>query len=224
MRRKLATLQNFEKRVAEHLRKLLFVVVAHGGAQAQGNTGHLSDLQGRIFEPVDLAVFVHGHQARTDFQRAGVDDLPLLDDRYLASSAADVDVHDGKVAALMIGHMDCARTIGRKNRLEVVTRAGTDEFSRFRGKQGGNGFGVFLFRRLAGHDHRPGIDVVRGQTGLPIRLMNEFAQLVRVDSRFVHVRGEQDRRFVNNLPIDDHKAAGKRDALTPQGQARKNQM
>ena len=124
----------------------------------------------------------------------------------------------------MIRHVHCARAIGGQNGLEIMTRSRANEFSRLRRKQRGYRFGVLLFCRLAGDDDCSGIDIVGRQLRIAVRLMNEIAELIRVDRSLVDVRGQQNRRFVNYFTVYDYKAARERDALAPQSQAGEDQM
>src|SRR6185503_12646688 len=93
-----------------------------GDAAAQSqvwNTGDLGDLERSVFEPVDLAAFIHGDEAGADFHGASIDHLAALDDGDLAGAAAYVNVHHGKLAALMISHVHGARAVGSKNGFEI---------------------------------------------------------------------------------------------------------
>ena len=193
MRRKLAALQHFEERIAERLRKLVFFVVGHRAAHFETiDARHFGDLQRGVFEPVDHAVLVHRHQPRADFDGAGVDDLTALDDGDLAGAAADIDVHDREIAALVIGHVDRAGTVGRQDGFEIMPRRGADKFPRFRGKQRGDRFGVFLFHRFAGDDDRAGVDVFGRQIGFAIGFVNKIAELVGIDRRLVDVGRQEE--------------------------------
>ena len=201
------------------------MLLAHGTAQLETvDAGHLGELERRVFETGDDAVFIHGDQPGAYFDGAGVDHPALFNDGDLARAAADVDVHDREIAALMIGHMHRAGTVSRQDRLQVMPSRGADEFPRFGGKQRGDRFGIFLFHRFAGNDDRTGVDVLRRQPGDPIGFMNEIAQLVGVDGRLVDIGGQQDRRLMDNLAVDHDESRGQRHALAPQGQSGKDQM
>ena len=105
-----------------------------------------------------------------------------------------------------------------------MPRCGADEFPRLSREQRRDGLGILLFCCFAGNDDRAGVDVVGGQTRLVVGFVDELVQFIGINRRLVDVRGKQDWRFVKNFTINDHKAAGKRDALAPQRQAGKNQM
>src|SRR5207244_8259697 len=66
---------------------------------------------------------------------------------------------------------------------------------------------------FAGNDDRAGVDVVGRQSRLAVGFVDELIQFIGINRRLVDIRGKQDWRFVNNFTINDHKAAGKRDAL-----------
>src|SRR5687767_968129 len=110
--REFLTFENLEQRVAQHLSELVFFVLGDGAAHSEiRNAGDLGDLERGVFEAVDLAILIHGDEPRADFHGAGIDYLAALDDGDLASAAADVDVHHGEVAALVIGHVHRARPV-----------------------------------------------------------------------------------------------------------------
>src|SRR4030095_14876091 len=92
----------------------------------------------------------------------------------------------------------------------------TDEFSSFGGKQRRDRFGIFLLDRFAGNNDRTGIDILWSQAGDPIRFMNEITELVGVDGRLIDVGRQQDRRLMDNFPVDDDESRRYCQALASQ--------
>src|SRR6185503_12743113 len=83
--RERTSFQDLKQRITEHLSKLILFDIGDAAAQSQvWNTGDLGDLERGVFEPVDLAAFVHGDKAGAHFHGASIDDLAALDDGYLA--------------------------------------------------------------------------------------------------------------------------------------------
>jgi len=84
---------------------------------------------------------------------------------------------------------------------------GADELARFFGEQVGDGAGVLPLQRLAGQDHRAGIDVASGEARLRIGLGDELGELGGIDGVVGQVRRQQNRRLPQHAPVDHHEPA-----------------
>ena len=111
---------------------------------------------GRI-EPHDVALVVDHLQPAADMHRRGGGHEALLDDGELGGAAADVDVEDA-LAALVRG-LRRAGAVGREHQLHVMAGGGADEIAALLRQQLGDALRVLAPQRLAGEDHRAGVDL-----------------------------------------------------------------
>src|SRR3954447_20111153 len=102
--------------------------------------------------------------------------------------------------------------------------SGADEFSGFRREQVIDGARVRLLDCLASQDHRAGVDIPSGETGIVIALMNEVPELLGIDGAVRHERREHDRRAPDDLAADNQKTAGKPESLPLQRDLSEEEM
>ena len=65
----------------------------------------------------------------------------------------------------------------------IVARRSADKFARVLGEEFDNRLGVFFFKRFAGDDNCPGVNVFRCQSRLFVGLVNKLIDLVGIDFR-----------------------------------------
>src|SRR6516164_4587934 len=93
---------------------------------------------------------VDGEQPSADMKRGGAENLSVFSHGQLGGAAADIDVEN---ATLLLGRQgDRTGTVGRKQSLKIVARAGADEVAALRCEAVGDGPGVVPANGFAGEN------------------------------------------------------------------------
>ena len=101
--------------------------------------------------------------------------VPVRDKRELGGAAADVDVED--VAVVVVRALGRAGAVGGEHRFHVVAGGGADELAAHLGEQLADRLRVLAPQRLAGQDHRAGVDLVGMHAGGDIGVLDDLASL-----------------------------------------------
>src|SRR6516162_5413180 len=95
-----------------------------------------------------------------------------------------------------------ARAMRRQPRLQSMTGAGADKFSRLRSKKFVDGGAVIL----TGEDDRAAVDLIFRHTGVAVAAVDEVAQHGGVDQVIAAKRRQQYRRAPHDVAADHDKA------------------
>jgi len=137
----------------------------------------------------------------------GLLDFAVRHDGELGGAATDVDIQDVRV--LVVRALRRTRTVGGKHRFHVVAGRGADELAADFREELADRLRVLAPQRLAGEDHRAGVDRIGMQPGGCVRVLDDLADGGLVDAHLARVRRERDRRFIERVAADDEVAAGK---------------
>ena len=127
----------------------------------------------------DAANRVEAEQARADVEGGEIDHPAVGADRDFRRAAADVDIHDGRVVADRARHR--ARAVGRHHGLQTVAGRDRDHLASLARKEFADLAGVAPAHGDAGQDQRAGVDLVGIDLGVLVLLLDEGAELGRVD-------------------------------------------
>ncbi len=115
-------------------------------------------------ETDDAAIGIDDEEAAADMDRRRRQHAAAFDDRELGRAAADVEIEDAH--ALLARSQRRARAVGGEHRLHVMAGGGADEIAARLRKHRRDRLGVLAAQRLAGEDHRAGVDVLGLDSGL----------------------------------------------------------
>ena len=172
-------------------------------------------------EPDDAAGLDHLEPA-ADMHRRGGDDLAVLDHGELGGAAADVDVEDA--LALGARQRRGAGAVGGEHRLHVMAGGGADEVAALLGDDGGDRLRVLAPQRLAGEDHRAGVDRIRVDAGGSVGVVDDGAELGLVDVLLAAIRRERDAGLEQGFPRHHEIAAREVLAEAAQMDAREDDL
>ena len=151
---------------------------------------------GRV-EPDDAAALDHLEPA-AHMHRRGGDHLAVLDHGELGGAAADIDVEDALVRR--VRQRRGAGAVGGEHRLHVVPGGGADELAALFRDDAGDRLRVLAPQRLAGEDHRAGIDGIGVDARGVIGIVDDGAEPGLVDVLLAAIGGERDGRLEQGLP------------------------
>ena len=160
----------------------------------------------RLVDAAPRAVRVGGDKPAADGEGREPQNRAAVDQGELGRAAADVGVEEASIARFRQRHS--ARAVRGEPAFELVAGGGADEFPGIGGEQLVDGAGVLALDRLAGEDHRAGIDFALRKARVGITAGDEVAEFGRVDGAVGQERGEQDRRAPDDFAADDDEAAG----------------
>ena len=136
---------------------------------------------------------------------AVVDHLTMIDEAELGGAAADVDIENALAHFERGGSR--SRAVGGQHRFHVVAGGRADELAALLRQHGRDGLRIFAAQRLAGEDHRPGIDIVGLHPGGIIGVLDDFSQRCIVDPRLARIGRERNGRQEEGVARDDVIAA-----------------
>src|SRR6266540_3329549 len=116
-----------------------------------------------MIDPGPGPAFVGRYQPAADRKGGFTQDDAPVDQRELGGAAADVDVKHALAAVLR--QLDRARAVRREPALQPVAGGGAHELPRLGGEQLVDRARVPSLDRLAGEDHRAGIDLAALEPG-----------------------------------------------------------
>ena len=154
--------------------------------------GATGDCLAARLEDANAAVILRRQQTPANVQSCRLHDAAVFDDGEVGRSPADINIQ--QAARLSLGQLDGPGSVGGEQGLEMVAGAGTHKVAALGREQVGDGPCVVAPNRLTGQDDGAGIDVVRRQACLPIRVVHEPAEGLIVDALAPgHVWGQMDR-------------------------------
>src|SRR5262249_49225489 len=173
-------------------------------------------------EPHDALIRVYYLQAPSDVYRSRCGYPPVLDHCELRGAASDVDIE--QALPRLVGCRRGAGAVGGERGLHMMPRGRAHELPALIGQQAGDGFCVLAPQCLARQDHHARVDIVRMQSGLLVRGVDDGAQSRLVDALLALVRRKRDRRLEQRFPRDHEIAAGKVFREPPQIQPREDDL
>ena len=147
----------------------------------------------RRVEPHDPAFRIDHLEPAADMHRGGRRHLAAFDHGELGGAAADIDVKDA--LALRARHRGGAGAVGRQHGLHVVPGSGADEVAALFRHDAGDRPGILAPQRLAGEDHRAGVDIGGVDAGRVVGVVDDGAEPRLVDVLLAAVGRERDRRL-----------------------------
>ena len=195
-------LQDAQQRVGHGLGHMRQVVPAHNAAELPVKAGAQRMASPGRVKTGDAAAIVDHQQAAAKVHRCGRTQLAVFDQTELGCPAANVDIQYARRFVIRAARR--TRAVNSQHALHVVPCCCADELAALLGQHRRNGLTVFTTQRLAGQDHRAGIDVVGMHTGCRVGALDDFAQRMGIDERVTLVRRQRVRRLVNRLARDHH--------------------
>ncbi len=179
-----------EQRVGQPVGQAIEIRRGDRRAELPFEPGGFGELGALRIEPRDAAILDHDETA-ADVDGCGLLHLAVHHDRELGGAAADVDVDDA--AILVVRALRRARAVGGEHRFHVVAGGGADEFAADLREQLADRLRVLAAQRLAGEDHRAGIDLIGMDAGAGVGILDDLADGILVDAHIARVGRERDR-------------------------------
>jgi hypothetical protein len=176
----------------------------------------------RRIEPGEPALRADDRETTAEMDRRRVHDRARLDKGELRRAAADVDVE--KRRRSIVRDLGGAGAIGGEHRLHMVPGRRANKLTAHLREDVGDRLGVLAAQRLAGEDHRAGVDLVGMHTGGLVCRVDDVTDPLIVDAILTEIGRQRDGRLVDGLPVHHEVTAGQRLREPPQVHARENHL
>ncbi len=211
-----------QERVGHPRRHAAEILLAHPVPKVPVATRERGEPLARRIEAREPALRVDDRETAAEMDRRRVHDRARLDQGELRGAAADVDVEKRRRA--IVRDLGGAGAVGGEHRLHVMPGRRADELAAHLREHVGDRLGVLAAQRLAGEDHRAGVDMVGMHAGGLVGRVDDVPDRLIVDALLAEIRRQRDRRLVHGLPAHHEVAAGQLLREPPQVHAREHHL